>query len=342
MKKMIVSIISVFILLLVTVGCSSESAGSADGKTETEDTFSFRIAGQSPDDHPSTQALYTFAEQVKEKTDGRIQMRIFPANQLGDYTTVYEELVRGTIEMALISTPSNLDSRLELLYMPYIAKGYNDIVDTHGTDSYVFEVMRELNEELGVQFLGFHANGFGGLGTTKEITNLLELGVDKDLLLRVPPMDIFRQPMVDIGFRTVTIPYADLYTALQTGSADGWSGGEASLNYLGFRDVIKYYYQTNDFVNVDSLLMNKELFEKLNDEDRLIIEDLANELMLKSFEIAEGDDEKYRKLMEERGIEVVDLSEEEISKIAEHVRENTWPNLRGRLGDKIIDELLKQ
>ena len=43
------------------------------------------------------------AKEVSAKSNGRIDIKIFPANQLGDYTLVYEELIRGTIDMALIS-----------------------------------------------------------------------------------------------------------------------------------------------------------------------------------------------------------------------------------------------
>ncbi|MCF6409110.1 TRAP transporter substrate-binding protein DctP [Pseudalkalibacillus salsuginis] len=341
MKKKIFSLFAILLASLVVSACSSSESVS-DGKGKAGDTIDIRISGQSPDDHPSTQSLYKFAEQVKEKTDGRINVKVYPANQLGDYTTVYQEVGQGTIDMALISLPGELDDRLRLNFVPYLIEDYKDIEKTIGTDSYVFNKLQEINNEQGVQLLGFYANGFGGIGTAKEMTNLLDLGEDKGLLIRVPPDDVFKKPMEDIGFRTVTIPYADLYTSLQTGSADGWSGGEASLNYLGFRDVIKYFYSTNDFFNADAFIINKNLFEKINKEDRKIIEDLSEEMMAKSIETVENYDKEYREKLEEEGIKVVQLNEEEIQKLAEHVRKNTWPELKDHLGDDIIDELMKQ
>ncbi len=339
MKKKIFSLFAILLASLVVSACSSSESGS-DGKDG--DTIDIRLSGQSPDDHPSTQALYKFAEQVKEKTDGRINVKVYPANQLGDYTTVYQEIGQGTIDMALLSLPGELDDRLRLNFVPYLIENYKDIEKTIGTDSYVFNKLEEVNAEQGVQLLGFHANGFGGVGTTKEVTNLLDLGEDKGLLLRVAPDDVFRLPMEDIGFRTVTIPFADLYTSLQTGAADGWAGGEASLNYLGYRDVIKYFYQTNDFFNADAFIINKNLFDRLNEEDRKLIEELSKEMTDKSIETAEIYDKEYKEKLKEEGIKVVEFSKEEIHKLAEHVRKNTWPKLNDRLGDGIIDELMKQ
>lgn len=327
--------------LVVLAACNSKAEGSDDGISGSEKTQKLRIAGVYPDDHPSTQALYTFVEQVKEKSEGRIEIKVYPANQLGDYTTVYEEIGRGTIDMGLITLPSTLDNRLEMLFVPYLSESYKNITERYNPESYVFSKIQEINNEHNVQLLGFHANGFGGVGTTKEIENFMELGEDKDLLLRVAPIDAFRLPMADIGFRTVTIPYADLYTALQTGSADGWSGGEPALNYLGFRDVIKYYYQTNDFFNTDSLLMNKGLYDELSEKDLEMFKELTEELVLKSFSNAEEHDQEYRDKMAEEGIEVIEFSDAELSEIGKHVRDTTWPKLEKRIGKDIIDELMK-
>ncbi|MCM3411844.1 TRAP transporter substrate-binding protein DctP [Metabacillus litoralis] len=335
MNKKIFSLFTIFLALLLISACSASESGS-------ESTIEIRLSGQSPDDHPSTQALYKFADTLKEKTDGRINVKVYPANQLGDYTTVYQEIGQGTIDMALVSLPGELDNRLRLNFLPYLIEDYEDIETAIGNDSYVFNHLQEVNNEQGVQFLGFHANGFGGVGTTKEVTNLLDIGENKDLLLRVPPDDVFKLPMDDIGFQTVTIPFADLYTSLQTGAADGWAGGEASLNYLGYRDVIKYFYQTHDFFNADAFIVNKKLFDNLNEEDRKLIQELSDEMMAESIETAEKYDKEYTDKLEEEGITVVEFSDEEIQKLADHVRENTWPRLKETLGEEAIEELLKQ
>ena len=57
------------------------------------------------------------AKEIGQKTKGRIEIKVFPGNQLGDYTLVYEELIRGTIDMSLTSVPSQFDPRLELMYI---------------------------------------------------------------------------------------------------------------------------------------------------------------------------------------------------------------------------------
>lgn len=346
MKKNLIQIMFLLLISLFLAACGSNANKTASkgekGNDIKNETITLRLASHNPEDHPGVQAVYDFAEKLNERTDGRIQVDVYPANQLGDYTTVYEEIGKGTIEMGLISIPSILDSRLDIHWMPYLVENYSQLEEVLGPDSYVYSKEKELNAEQGVEFLGFSTNGFGGIGSAKELPNITEIGKDKGILLRTPPSDIYKLPMEDIGFRTVTIPLADLYTSLQTGAADGWEGGDASLNYFGYRDVIDYFYTTNDITNTDALFINKELYDGLSEEDQKIIDELSTEFMLNSFKTAEESDNKYLKLLEEEGVEVIRLSDEEISKLADHVRKVTWPKLEDHISTEIITELQKQ
>ena len=53
------------------------------------DKVKLKIAGQHPADHDATQALKRIKEQLDKKSGGRIELRIYPTGQLGDYTQVY-------------------------------------------------------------------------------------------------------------------------------------------------------------------------------------------------------------------------------------------------------------
>ena len=303
-----------------------------------------RMAGQYPEEHQATKAQYAFKERIEEATDGRIEVRVFPSNQLGDYTQVYEELRRGTLEMGLISVPSQFDPRLELGYLHYVAQDYDEAREVYAPGSYMFETVSGIHAGLGVKFLGFHVDGFGGLGLTKlpSTGDIRDVKSDKDILLRVPPIDVFRVTADDQGFQTVSVPYAELPTALQTGVADGWSGGPPLLNYQQFRDVISYFLVNNNFFENASWLVSAQFFEGLSPEDQELIESVANELSLASFDASEQGDEEGLRLLEEAGVEVIRLSDEELQQWANQARTVTWPKLTDSLGEEIIKGLQAQ
>ncbi|SFB02075.1 TRAP-type C4-dicarboxylate transport system, substrate-binding protein [Lentibacillus halodurans] len=340
MRKTIIFSVSVIFLLLLAA-CGGNDGTSEASNNSNGENMTLRVAGQNNEDHPNTVALEKMAETVSEKTDGCIEMEVYPANQLGDYTLMYEEIGKGTVDMGLISTPTHLDSRLEMNILPYLFTNYDQVREHFQLDTFFGETLQEIHNEQNIQLLGFFAEGFGGIGTTKEITAPLEYGADKDVLLRVPQIDITTQNAKQLGFNTVSVPYAELYTALQSGTAEGWTGGHPLVNYLQYSDIITHYYQYNDFFEATHLLVNKDLFDGLSEEDQKAIQEASNVLTEESFDVAEENEKMYREKMEEEGIEVYEFTDEELTTLAEKARENVWPEAEETIGRELLDKLIE-
>lgn len=301
------------------------------------DSVRINFAGMFAPDHPVTVAQKNFKKEVESETDGRVKVRVFPANQLGDYTQVFEELSRGTIDMGLINIPSQFDTRLEVMYLHYLATNYDEVRKTYSPGSYLYSIMDTLIAEQDIKLLGFEVDGFGGFGLTKQPENHVDPGKSKDILLRVPPMDIFKVAAEDQGFQTVSVPFAELYTSLQTGVADGWSGGSSTLNYLQFRDVIKHFVVANNFIDAYGWLASDKLWAKLSTTDKEIVQRVASKYALKSIDTAQKNDLVHQEKLKEKGINVIKLSDAELKEWAQQARNVTWPKLRERLTDELID-----
>ncbi|WP_180951931.1 TRAP transporter substrate-binding protein DctP [Brevibacterium jeotgali] len=285
------------------------------------------MAGQNNEEHPNTTELEAMAETVEAETDGRVTMEIFPNNQLGDYTLMYEEISQGTVDMGLISTPSHLDSRLEIQFLPYLFTTYEDVHEHFTLDSVLGEAMREIHSEQSIELLGFFAEGFGGIATNQPATDPADPTVGKDVVVRVPEIPITAQNTQDIGYNTVSMPYADVYQGLQTGAVDGWTGGHPLVNYLQFEDVINHYYQYNNNFEATHVLINQDTFEGLDEGDQQVLTDAGLQLTENSYTIAEDMEIEYRDKLAEEGIEVVEFSDEELEGLAEYSRETSWPTL---------------
>ena len=142
---------SMLICLALFVSIFALSVGSAVAAP----AMTLKFAGQSPADHPASVLMNEIAKEVAAKTKGRIEVKIYPANQLGDYTLVYEELIKGTIDMSCTSVPSQFDPRLELVYINGFVKGYGDVKKVFAPTGWLFKKMDELNTRLGVKLGGF-------------------------------------------------------------------------------------------------------------------------------------------------------------------------------------------
>ena len=302
-----------------------------------------KLAGQYGYEADDTKDMESFKKALEEQGEGKVKVRLFPANQLGDYTQVYEELRRGSIEMALITVPSQFDKQLDLPYLPYLAKNWDEAREIYSSESVLFDMMAEANLALGVRLLAFQPAAFGGLGLTKLPANSIkDVATNKsDVLVRVPPMEVFAVPIEDNGFKTVSIPWSDTYAALQSGVADGWSGGSAILNYEAMRDVIKYYVPINNWFDVRAWLISERAWKKLSPSNQEKIQQLARDYAEQRLEANEQVEKDFIKKLADAGVTIVELSEAELDAYASQAREKTWPKLEAIYGQEAFDKLRK-
>lgn len=326
-----------FTLLVLSAIITLSFAVSASAAPE----MTLRFANQVPVEHTATKLMHEVADEVKEKTNGRIEIIVYPANQLGDYTLVYEELIRGTIDMAAISIPSQFDPRLELTYINCFARTFEDARKVFAPDGWLFKKMDEMSGALGVKILGFQVEGFIGIGSTKPVNEPLNPDVDKKVLVRIPNMDVYKLGAEAMGYRTVTVPWAEVYTALQTGVADGVDGMTPTAAYTMLKDVLKYWYDLNYSVENFNYMISMKTWDKLSEEDRQIIADAVGKVTLKSIDLAKQDQEKHLQLMRDAGIEVHTYTGDELKPIFVKVV-GTWDKLADKFGKDLIDEFKEQ
>lgn len=331
---------NIFALMLSLIAVLGLAACNGDGGKESKnETVTIKLATQHPIEHMAHKAAERVKTRVEKETEGRVQIKIFPANQLGDASQIYEEVIRGSIDAAHITVPDQFDSRLGAGFLPYIARDYDQIREVFASNAFLPMEMVKMHDKLGVKFFSYFGEGFIGAGSVDPLESYAKPGTEKGMMIRVPGLDVFKYGAEELGFRTSTLPYADTYSALQTGVVKGWIGGPPNLNYLGFRDVIKYYYQYNVNFESTQYVMNKKKFEGIAEADRKVVEAAFTDEGQQSFLMAESEDEMYRKKLEEAGIKVVMLTSQELEECTEYVRANAWPRLEKNLTPELLNGL---
>lgn len=321
--------------LALVAGCSKDK----EEKPAEVSKVTLRLATQHPIEHMAQSSAERIKAAIEKGTEGRVTIQIFPANQLGDASQIYEEVIRGSIDAAHITVPDQFDARLGIGFIPYIAGDVDELKKVFATDAFIPTEISKIHEALGVKFFSYYGEGFTGVGTTKEATNLLDLGKDKGIVIRVPGLDVWMMGVKTLGFRTTSLPYVDVYSALQTGVVDGWAGGPPNLNYLGFRDVIKFYYQLNNNFESTQYVMNLKTFNSLTEADRKVVADAFISEGQNSFNLSEAEDVKYRKMLADAGIKVVEFTKEELKAMQDYVRQNAWPELEKNLTSELVNGL---
>lgn len=337
MKKLSLLLV---IIMLVSVFASGCGGGTTDtGTTPPADQVTLRMASDHPIDHIATRANEKLIADVLAATDGRIKIDLYPASQLGDYNTVYPEIVKGTIDIAHITIPDSLDGRLGAAYTPYLTTGYDQAKIIYAPGGYLYNEFDKYNSVLGVKFLGFFIEGYIGMGTVSEPKDMFTPGTEKGLKIRVWAAPASREPITDLGYTAITVPYAEAPTAIQTGVVDGWIGGTPNVNYHWVGEVIKNFYVTYMNAESTSYVMNQAKFDSFSPEDQQILLDAFANASNSSFVDAAAEDAVWIEKLKELGVTVTIYTPEQIQALADFVRTNTWPKLESVYTKELLDGL---
>ena len=301
-----------------------------------------RIASQYSPDHMATRSLNSLKQQIEQATDRKIRIQVCPNSELGDYTKVHEGLKEGIIGMALISVPSQLDHRLGALYLPYLATSYAEARNMYGRGAPLFQEADRVHCDLGIKFLGFNMEGFGGIGLRRLPAHLHDPAVAKGLSLRVPPMEVFKTTAKEQGFDPVTVPFNEVDNILDTDEIDGIAGCPAHATYLHFRKYIKHFLICYGFVETTSYLMSEMLWKSFSPNQQTIIQTRIDALSEESFTKAEEVELDYLDRLRNANIEVTSLSGEELAKWVNHARTDIWPKLYPSLSPELVKMMRTQ
>lgn len=341
MKRFLGITLALAMCVTLLAGCGSGDSGTSTTSGDGE-TYSLRIATHYNQEHLGYAALARIEEKLESESGGRLDVTLYPSSQLGDYTLTFQELSEGTVDIALIPIPSEYDSRLEMNFIPYLINGYDGLEDAFGEGSYFFNKYTEIMGDLNIKLLGMYVEGLIGFGFASYPDNYNDVNASKaGLMVRAPAIEVYNLVTEDMGFSATTIAYADLYTAMQTGVCNGWIGGTPQLNYSDFRDVVKYYVPYNVFAENIGFLMSQSVYDNLPEDLQKLITDTFMEESVKSFSTAEQGDADALQAMKDYGIEILELTDEELEAYRNHIIETTWPKLSKNIGEDILNDLIE-
>jgi TRAP-type C4-dicarboxylate transport system substrate-binding protein len=281
-------------------------------------------------------------DQLKERSDGRISIDIYPAAQLGDYTVVQERVGLGDVQMQLACLGTAMDKGLMIQSLPYIVSTWEEAKELYSTGSPLMNVVDELLNKQNLKLISGWPCYFGGICLTEEPPSPGDANVPKKIKIRVPPQKSFELNAEALGYIATPIAWSEAFTSLQTGIVDGAIGSGAEGYYANFRDLAKYFLALNDHFEMWYFYMNLDLWNSLSKEDQQLIQEVASELETKRFAVAEEQEQANMQRLRDYGIEVITFTDEELAGFAKKVKEEVWPKIRDDIGPEVMDEVLGQ
>lgn len=297
----------------------------------------FTYAEDQSDTYPTTQGAEKFAELVKERTDGRIEIVVKSEGDLGDETSIVDQLSFGGVDFARVSLASLSESipKLGVFTLPFL---YED--KEHEWRVLDGEIGQEALEYIGttranVVGLSWYDSGLRHFYTVnKPIRSIEDL---KGMKIRVQDSDLMQTMVWAFGGVPVVMSYDEVYQGLQLGDIDGAENNWPSYESKKHFKVAKYMTETGHSRVPDIQVCSKNVWNKLSSEDREIIKECAAESAKFERQLWKQRERSSKERTTRSGVEVVEISEEEIEKFKEAV-EPLYEQLREDYKE-LVDEI---
>ena len=250
-------------------------AGAALVQAQDIQERTIRFGHLNNTDHPVSMGVKKFAELVAAKSGGKITVKEFPANQLGNEMQQTSALQGGVQEMQAPATTSlvGIVKEFGLIDFPFVVSNFKQ-ADAM-LDGPLGKQLTAKLPEKGLVALAFWDLGFRNVTNSKRpITK----GDDLDgIKLRVIPNPVFLETFKTFKANPLPLPFAELYNALESKAVDGQENPFSVILSNKFYEVQKFLSVTNHVYAANIILISKKFWDKLSPVEQKLLQDAATE-----------------------------------------------------------------
>ncbi len=255
------------------------------------------------------QTLYAdeVAKLVKERTNGRIEIQVFPNSQLGGVGELVDGVKSGAISMGHhdFASLGKIVPATAVFNTPFV---YRDAEHSlHATDARMSPALQKINQELIEKGnMRIVASFFQG---TRELTSKEKVLSPKDMQgkkYRGVPIKLWSSMITGMGAVATPVEVSELATALATGLVVGQENPLPNIYNLKLYEVQKYVMMTNHMQSVLSVFVNEKVWQSIPPADRKIMEDTMAEVGRKTLDWDRDTSARYRKDLEAKGMVFVE------------------------------------
>lgn len=293
-------------LLLLMIGIWG--FGHLQQKDGKEKTYQFRLAEIHEASYPTSLADVRFAELVKERTNGRIQIEVYSGGVLGDEVDVMEQLQLGTVEFARISMApvAEFVNKLYVLMLPYL---YEDSAHMWRVlESDLGKEMLDSVKEAGLIGLAWYDSGARSFYLTEEVREAKDMHGKR---IRVQMNSMMLAMGEALGAKPKMIPESEISNAIVSNSIDGAENNIPTYESFKQYEVCPYYIM-DEHIRIPDLLVGSQIaLLDLSEEDRKIIKECAKEAQEYEKALWHEREQQSIQNLKEKGVVFVELTKEE-------------------------------
>jgi len=264
MKQNLSKVLAVITVAVFLLGC-----------VQTGNHKVLKLAHGLDPSHPVHKGMVFMAERLKEKSEGKLTIDIYPSGQLGSEQQCVELLQIGSLAITKVSAAvmEGFTPKFKALGLPYVFRSQQ-----HSYNVFDGEIGKEMllgTEEFWIRGLCFYDAGFRSFYTIdKPINTPDDLN---GLKIRVMKSQTAMEMVKALGGSPTPISWGELYTALQSGVVDGAENNPPSLYTSHHYEVCKHYSLDEHTCVPDVLIISTTVWNTLTEQEKKWLQEAADE-----------------------------------------------------------------
>ncbi|MFH1152978.1 MAG: DctP family TRAP transporter solute-binding subunit [Pseudomonadota bacterium] len=262
--------------MLIVLGAVLILAAGFTGTAMAAKTIKLHhLNADDPFDNPTGAMATVFKSLVESGTNGAVMVQTFPSGQLGKDADALQQVKAGVIDSGIHSVGG--------FASVYPMIGVLDVPFAFPTISKTYEVFdgpfgQKLSADIEAK-TGMHVLGFGDSGGFFHLTNSkrpIHSPADMaGLKIRTMGLDTHKAIITAMGGQPAAISWSEVYTALQTGVADGQMNPIPIIAFAKFQEVQKYLTLSGHLFAPYVWVMNQKAWDSLTDSEKAVVTSAA-------------------------------------------------------------------
>ena len=283
------------------------------------------------------QSLAYFAEQVHERSDGRVEVRVYPNEQLGKERELIRSIKLGVVDITTTGeTMENWAKLAAFCAIPYLIRDSKHLKMVAGGEIGKL-IEQDMIDEIGLRPIAYFERG------ARHLTSNRPIMVPDDLdgiILRVPNVPVFVKVWEAMGAKPTPMTFSEVFTSLQQGTVEAQENPYSFIYTSGFYEVQDFINLTRHVIGWVYVVIGEDKFQALPKDIQEIMllsardmqdyhqslfqkEELELERMLKEkgMTFIESDVEKFRAKSRKAVLDYLDEEQQSVYRMIENLNQ---------------------
>ncbi|MCE3026878.1 TRAP transporter substrate-binding protein [Salinicola sp. DM10] len=258
-------------------------------------------------------AALKFKELVEANSDGRIEVQVFPNEQLGNEMDVINSIQLGTADMTITGESlQNWAPKAAMMAVPYLFKDADQLRRAVEGDVGK-QIEAQITERTGLVPLAWFERGPRELTSNRPIKTPDDLD---GLRIRVPNVPLFVDTWKALGARPTPMAFSEVFTALQQNTIEAQENPLSLIESASFNEVQKYVDMTDHVRSWIYVVIGKQKLESMPADLQQVVREAASQMQSYEETLFAADQKRLEQALKDKGMTFVEVDQAAFAKKA--------------------------